>query len=218
MKNNRKNGICYICGINKATTKDHVPPKCIFPESLKPKNIKKITVWACVGCNNKMGKIDETVRDYLSLCIFTRHGEEIWEKARRKLIKNPKQRQSMIERMIDLSQTKIPNKYIKENTTKAIRLPKEFNDFIYRIFKGFHTNYTDVIVDGSFSIHVYEYPPELLEENLKSVNCSYIVNDVLILLGAISPDKKMSMWWFQLYNNPMYVCVIAPKSIFRRKC
>lgn len=217
MKNNRKNGICYICGINKATTKDRIPPRCIFPESLKPKNLKKNTVWACNECNNKMSQIDESVRDYLSLCIFTKHREEIWEKARRKLIKNPKQRQSMIEQMVDISQTKIPDKYIKEDAAKAIKLPKEYSRFIDRMFKGFHTNFTDVIIDQSFSIQIWEYPVDLLEENFKLVNCRYIVNDVLVLLGAISPDKKMSMWWLQLYNNPMYVCVIAPKSIFRRK-
>lgn len=214
MKNNRKNGTCYICGKNKSFTKDHIPPKCIFPDSLKTQNIKKITVWACGECNKKMGKIDEVIRDYLSLCIFTKHREEVWETARRKLIKSPRLRQEMIERMVDISQTMIPSKYIKDNTIKAIKLPKEFNVFIERIFKGFHTHFTDVIIDQNFSIHIWDYPNEALEENFKLVNCHYIIKDVLILLGAISADKKMSMWWFQLYNNPMYVCIIAPKTVF----
>lgn len=214
MKNNRKKGTCYICGKNKATTKDHIPPKCIFPESLKSDNLRKITVWACDECNNKMSRIDETMRDYLALCNFTKHREEIWEKASKKLIKSPRIRQNMIEQMIDVAQTHIPSKYIKDNATKAIKLPKEFDDFIKRIFKGFHTNFTDVIIDMSFSIQIWDYPNEALEENFKLVNCHYIIKDILILLGAVSTDKKMSIWWLQLYNNPMYVCVIAPKKVF----
>lgn len=214
MINNRKNGICYICGENTATTKDHIPPKCIFPESLKLYNIKKITVWACNPCNNAMGKIDEIVRDYLSICIFTSHREEVWEKTKKKLIKSPRLRAQMIKQMVDLSQTKIPNKFIKENATKAIKLPKEFNKFIDRVFKGFHTHYTGVIINDNYSLKIWDYPEYAAEEYFQYVNCHYIIKDVLVLLGAVSQDKKMSMWWLQLYNNPMYVCVIAPKSIF----
>ena len=210
-----KNNLCYICGKNKATTKDHVPPKCIFPDSLKQQNVKKITVYACEECNHEMGKIDEIIRDFLSLCIFTGHREEVWEKTRRKLIKSPRLRQQMIDQMIDLSKTKIPSKYIKENASKAIKLPKEFDIFIKRIFKGFHTHTTGQIVPNTYDIKIWDYPNEIVQENLKFVNFEYIVKDVLIMLGAITDDKSMSMWWFQMYNNPMYVCIVGPKEVFK---
>lgn len=210
---NIKNDICYICGLEKATTKDHIPPKCIFPDSLKQQNIKRITVSACEKCNHEMGKIDEVIRDYLSLCIFTSHREEVWEKTRRKLTKSPRLRQEMIDKMIDLSKSKIPTKYIKENTNKAIILPKEFDKFIKRIFKGFHSHATGNIVGNDYDVNIWDYPEEIVQDNLKYVNFEYIVKDVLIMLGAITGDKTMSMWWFQMYNNPMYVCIIGPKAI-----
>lgn len=214
-KINKKNGICYICGKNKAITKDHIPPKCIFPESLKQFNVRKITVWACKSCNNTMSKIDEQVRDYLSVCIFTGFREEMWQKAKKKLINVPKVREEMIKNMIEVTKTKIPQKYIKNGATHAIILPKNFDEFIKRLFKGFHSHFTDVIITNDFYINIWQYPKESIDGYLKYVNCHYIIKDVLVLFGAISPDKKMSIWWLQIYNNPLYICVIAPKEILK---
>lgn len=215
MKNNRKNGICYLCGKKGASTKDHIPPKCIFPESLRSKNIRKITLWACHNCNNKMGKIDEKVRDYLSLCIFTNFREEVWEKTRRKLMKSNRLRNKMIKNMIPVYSANIPLRYIKNGATYAIKLPKSFDDFIKRLFKGFHTHYTDTIINDKYDILIFQYPQDQAEKFMKYINCYYIINDVLSLRGSISKDKTKSMWWLQFYDNPFYVSIIAPKEFLK---
>lgn len=212
----RNNEICYICGENRAVNWDHIPPKCIFPDSLKDQNVEKIKVRSCEACNNSMSKIDEKVRDHLSLCIFTRFREELWAKTEKKLKKSPRLRDEMIKNMIPLEKIKIDPKYIKQGSTHAIKLPKEFDDFVLRLFKGFHTYYTGVIIDESYSSEVWHYPRETLDENMKFVNRKFIISDVMVLLGAISTDKKMSMWWLQLYNNPLFISIIAPKAIFRK--
>ncbi len=49
---------CYLCPA-PATTRDHVPPKCIFPDPL-PANL--ITVPCCYSCNNGFSKDDEFLR------------------------------------------------------------------------------------------------------------------------------------------------------------
>jgi hypothetical protein len=60
-------GLCAICGIKAATTRDHIPPRGIFP---KPRP-KLITVPACLSCNLRASGFDERFRAYLSLHVGT---------------------------------------------------------------------------------------------------------------------------------------------------
>jgi len=56
---------CYLCK-GEADTKDHVPPKGLFPEP-RPSNL--ITVDCCYRCNQKFTKIDEEFRLFVSAPI-----------------------------------------------------------------------------------------------------------------------------------------------------
>jgi hypothetical protein len=55
--------ICIYCGKRKGTTKDHVPPKCLFPLP-KPSNL--VAVPCCYVCKKTYEKDDEPVRNPLS--------------------------------------------------------------------------------------------------------------------------------------------------------
>jgi len=63
--------LCIYCGEREATTKDHVPPQCLFPTP-RPDNL--ITVPSCDVCNGTFGKDDERVRNLLtSLDVTEKH-------------------------------------------------------------------------------------------------------------------------------------------------
>jgi len=63
--------LCIYCGKRRATTDDHVPPKCFFPTP-RPNNL--ITVPSCSICNNVFGKDDERARNLLtSLDVTEKH-------------------------------------------------------------------------------------------------------------------------------------------------
>src|SRR5262245_40510953 len=57
--------VCVICGEREATTRDHVPPKGIFP---KPRP-QLVTVPACAQCNSGSSLHDESFRTYLALHV-----------------------------------------------------------------------------------------------------------------------------------------------------
>jgi len=68
MGKKKKNGVCYLCG-EPATSREHVPPSCLFPEE---KDIKTsilrnnlITVPSCELHNSKKSKDDE----FLMACL-----------------------------------------------------------------------------------------------------------------------------------------------------
>ena len=50
--------LCAICGIRAATTKDHVPPKSLYPKP-RDNDINLNTVPACAHCNNSAASDDE---------------------------------------------------------------------------------------------------------------------------------------------------------------
>lgn len=75
---------CAYCN-SEATTRDHVPPKGIFPK-IKPDNL--ITVPCCIKCNNGFSKNDEFVQIILQLRDDVSNknpGFELFEKVIRNL-------------------------------------------------------------------------------------------------------------------------------------
>ncbi len=64
----KNQNICIFCGAS-ATTRDHVPPKGIFPD---PKPSDLVTVPACKSCNSKT-KLDD---EYFRWLVATGSGED----------------------------------------------------------------------------------------------------------------------------------------------
>jgi hypothetical protein len=69
--------ICYLCGVEGATTKDHIPPRGIFPK--EPKG-QLITVNAHKHCNEKFQQDDELFRNVIiAASNRTNEGKKAWE-------------------------------------------------------------------------------------------------------------------------------------------
>lgn len=63
-KPRRNQGVCLYCGFYGEITRDHIPPKSLFPNPL-PKDL--ITVPACRSCNEGMSADDEYFRNAISM-------------------------------------------------------------------------------------------------------------------------------------------------------
>jgi len=70
--------VCAYCGAASPTTRDHVPPKGIFPA---PRPNDLITVPCCSYCNRAASENDEVFRAYLSLHVGfdTPSTQRLWE-------------------------------------------------------------------------------------------------------------------------------------------
>lgn len=69
---------CYLCGAMETLTRDHIPPKCLFP---KPLPEKMYTVPCCYACNNGASQEDEYLRVAAS-CLINAHptGKDAFER------------------------------------------------------------------------------------------------------------------------------------------
>lgn len=63
--------MCIYCGTQAASTRDHIPPKCLFPGARED----LLTVPACTHCNNGASHDDEYFRLFLTANENAVHGE-----------------------------------------------------------------------------------------------------------------------------------------------
>jgi hypothetical protein len=125
MARKQRQGKCTYCGSETFVTKDHVPPKCLFPPNTR---INLITVKACTECHDTFKLDDEYFRVMLSLRQDLQEGEDaifLREQTKRTL-KNPSAtnfRASIIKNIVPISAhtygIKIDSNRIK-NTSRRI--------------------------------------------------------------------------------------------------
>jgi len=58
---------CYLCGSTENLTREHIPPKCLFPKPI-PSGLRLHTVPCCYACNNSGSQDDEYLR--LATCSY----------------------------------------------------------------------------------------------------------------------------------------------------
>lgn len=81
-------GVCALCGNNRELTRDHTPPRCLFP---KPQT-NPIILYTCSECNNGTASQDEEFGTILNLVAHDPINEKDihWERSNRTL-KNQRQ-------------------------------------------------------------------------------------------------------------------------------
>lgn len=133
---------CYLCNSTENLTKDHIPPKNLFP-SPKPTNL--ITIWCCKKCNGKFSLIDESFRVFTSSVINrSRSGEWIWNNKvmDSSFKRSPKLKQSTIKSLVPL-QAEINGINVQETgMTYPVKKTKEY---LVRLTKGFTKHFNPEI-------------------------------------------------------------------------
>lgn len=205
---------CTYCA-NPADTKDHIPPKGLFP---KPRPSSLITVPSCSSCNKSYSKDDEYLRDVLSF--------------REELSDNPfiKQLNKAIPRRFDPSRAEGYFKYIHRRMgeeavkTRAgiyLGVKATFNEDLSRIqrvlermAKGLYRHCIgNKLMDG-FDALVYtqEYFLSLEQEHEKNFRCIFqnnladqewltVVPDSFDYKFKVLAKPGYTLWMLRFYSN-----------------
>jgi hypothetical protein len=98
MKKTKKEKKCYLCGRPNPDTKDHIPPRGIFPKA--PKG-NLITVPAHKNCNNDYCKDDELFRNFIIAEAYrSSQGKRAWkEQVVASFQKNPGAKKDLVNRL-----------------------------------------------------------------------------------------------------------------------
>ena len=126
---------CYLCGSTDNLTRDHIPPKGIFP---KPRPNDLLTVPCCFDCNNGLSKQDELLRLMVSGAINRNSkGHKLWKE---KVVPNTIQRDRLkddIKSIIRTTQNCTISTPQGQKPAKFMTIPQEkVSNSLIRIAKG----------------------------------------------------------------------------------
>ncbi len=196
--------ICYECGIslNKDTlTREHVPPKCLFPKSDK---ISLITVPSCIEHNGGKSGDDENFLQIISLQILANEkGKNIaTNKAVKSILRSRKRTKSLARDATLVYVDEEKNGRLKP--TFAFKFNEdEFNSSISSICKGLYYHEFHKVFDGEIKIY-NEFQISLDDDSLKK-NQEYEKNRIMIKKNFSNMERKgenQEIFYYQLMKPP----------------
>ena len=140
MPENQRYNKCYWCGTD-ATSKEHVPPKNLFPKGSKK---DMITVGSCKTHNEMFSKLDERLRFHLTFVSDSPIAQELFTKKSIKGISRPESRK--------LSHNLVNNFVPDYNGKKLQREDTRILDLYFeKIIRGLHFHHSNSHFKGSTS-------------------------------------------------------------------
>jgi hypothetical protein len=204
---------CVICGKNPATTRDHIPPKGIFP---KPRLSDLITVPACRPCNKSTSDLDEVFKVFMG--IAGGHGPE-GERMFKEQTAHTLQHNLRLKR--EISNT-LRNVWVKTSggiilgKKPAVLLNSKAHDqIIEKTIRGLHFHHTGNILGDQADISI-NWHYSLTEKMYKmSINwMSGVVGKGQFIYKFFTHPKEplASVWIFQFFNRAWSSGTVLPKG------
>lgn len=131
--------ICYLCG-DEATTRDHIPPKGIFPRPL-PNNL--VTVPACAQCNNEAAGDDEYFRTTMSMLGYPGTvAARVWTErvVGSQFLRRPALRNALSS-SLSLVEVRSPEGLYLGQAHQVKVLAKRVNSVVERILRGLYSHH-----------------------------------------------------------------------------
>jgi hypothetical protein len=196
--------ICAICGVNLATTNDHIPPKGIFP---KPRPSDLITVPACAECNNGASQFDERFMVYLSM-----HAGIDQDETRRLFVNhmlktvnhNTRLRRKLLGEAKEIELSTPSGEYAGK--AHALNWDSEAHTkVIERITRGLYFHEYREILGNNAKVDVmwFEKPPDQIASITGSLPLRTVANGSFSYkhLRAEGVMPELSIWVFQFYGR-----------------
>lgn len=203
MTNQKTTKICAICGINEATTSDHIPPKSIFP---KPRPNNLITVPSCFDCNNSASELDEVFRLYLALHVGDLNDKitAVYFHEALRTFKHNKKLQCEILSSAEMVDFKTPAGIYLGQGMKVIWNSKSHDAVIERVVRGLYFHHFGEVLSSNANVSTkwFNQPDEAFLKMLSGLKKNVIGNNQFIYLyGREDDHPSVSVWYFEFYGR-----------------
>lgn len=194
--------ICGFCGTTAPTTRDHVPPKSIFPT---PRPNDLITIPSCPVCNQGASESDELFRSYLSLHVGldTPATKRLWFEALRGVRHNRRLHRSLVANMQKLLLT-TPSGIVYGQAHGAPWDSKVHDITIERIIRGLYFHHYREVLGSRVIVECHWYrelSPNLLEATAECEQRSVGADQFVYRFGRASDSPLHSIWLFQFHQR-----------------
>lgn len=195
---------CCYCH-KPATTKDHIPPRNIFP---KPRPNNLITVPSCKTCNEDPS-LDDEYFGFIITAASAGHSqaEELFKK---KVRKKTKSHPALVKSLLDdMSRRDIYKGNIYLGTQNELKIDgKRFNPIMIRITKGLYWHHFRKPLPVDHKIRVSKDPPNFDQTQLdilKTLEINFVGNDVFQYRFYQDPNYPLVTYWFFYFYKHFFV-------------
>lgn len=196
-----KSDICVICGVNPATTVEHVPPRGFF----KGLSGQFRTVPACGSCNNGSSKDDEELRLYISLQIGkqTEGAKVLWEKGAHKSVLRSSQLRSAFMSTLREVPVTLPNNEVAKQLEFLV--PVELYQRVFeRVTRGLFFWHTGTILfkDISVKVQLLVGAPDLDSTDIRALEAHTVAEGAFEYRFGVDPeDNRNTIWFFRVHQT-----------------
>ena len=218
---------CVYCGSQRQLTRDHIPPKNLFPKPL-PSNL--VTLPCCRGCNAGASKDDEYFR-----FLVTRDDAGDHPEARKILpafFKSLQRRQAkgltnlMKENLFDIDVYTPGGIYVERRLGYNADV-RRFDNVASRIVKGlfwheFGVRLPDTHNSKAWSDLGISVINQTLQDQIAEIGCRVIALGKRNTIGervfdysvySFPEDRYTTAWVFVIYESVCFFCVTSPIDV-----
>lgn len=206
--------LCYICGSSGKLTKDHVPPKNLFPD---PKPSDLITLSCCDKCNNGFAMDDEAFRIFVASVINrSAAGDRAWKEGvvASSFARSPKLRGNVAKSLVPVS-IETPEGRVE---LTGLTFPQERGDrYLTRLTKGLLSHFYPQVShsDAVFEINQLLITQEIHDDVLSRLAYDERGEQVFRFWRGFSDDEGQinSLWVFVFYDALAFTVDVTGLSI-----
>ncbi len=196
---------CVLCGEALATTRDHIPPKSIYP---KPRiSLKQLhTVPACRQCNNRAGIEDEEFKIVMGFLTgeFRENQKQIIYSMARTIGFN----QRLASQVFSTKQTGYAHLHgpILESAVRVTFQADNYSKVLQRIVRGLHWTHTGRILGKNIDVRVFPLQaltPDVVEafRQLMGGLPTHRLNKDTFAYKVCFADDRADIWGMQFFHK-----------------
>jgi hypothetical protein len=205
--------LCCLCGERFATTRDHIPPRCIFPI---PRPADVITVPACEECNKSTSQLDEEFRVFINLFVgkTSPRSEHLWKSHTLSTVRS--NRRLLQKALNSFLPGYVTSKHgIILNERGLVVWDDSSNPVLEKIVRGLYFHHFKEILGSRVEVMISQVreAPQTTVDSVKSWRYGSVGGDQFIYRYARANDAPLrSAWLLVFYRN----LVILGDTIPRR--
>lgn len=199
---------CVYCG-QAAQTRDHVPPKSIFPKSLR-KNL--ITVPACETCNNSSKLDDEYFRAVVTMASEDPNAVSVWKQGVFKRA-SPAFRSRLLNSLRPAELRSPAGLHLRYGHSLKLENTR-IKGVVIRIVRGllWHHHQVSTCLDTTFDICLNP-EPGMIHETLHVLPVRSVGDTTFqYRYGIASDDPQSSVWWLRFYQSTQFLVFATGKA------
>ena len=201
--------VCVYCGAPAPVTRDHIPPKCLFP---KPRPADLITVPACEQCNHSFAADDEYFRAAMvAPATDQKEAAHVWEETLRGLRRRPKFRQAWVDSITRVELRTPAGLYLGTREGLSLSGPR-IRNVVHRIIRGLLWHHYKVLVPGTTAAFETRYNPEvgpILPMLQADTVLSGVGGEVFRYRHGLTAETPLvSLWWMRFYATTHFLTIV----------